>query len=73
MRVEMNKFEEITMTETQTVNGGGLVGGILGGTLGLVVGTVASIVNKDTSGETLYKNTVAFGLSGVAIGAWAPL
>lgn len=72
-----SKFVDLNDNEVNGIEGGLLAGGLAGtillGTVGLVVGTVATIATGDTSGKTLYKTTVAFALSGAAIGGATPI
>ena len=73
----MEKFINSTSDEMSEVNGGlligALAGGYLGAVLGAAVGTVGSIANGGFDAKVVYKSSVAFGLTGAAIGAYTPV
>jgi|BioPla2DNA2_1021312.scaffolds.fasta_scaffold102228_2 hypothetical protein len=66
-------FFECSEDDINYINGGAVAGGlaglVLGGAAGMLVGVGICIFNGSSNvGETIWKTTVAFGLSGAAIG-----
>lgn len=70
-------FENLTLEERNTCNGGALAGAlagaILGGTVGLAAGTAKGVATGNLTGNELWKCYTTGALTGAAIGTYTPV